>query len=120
MKLKSNSNTSVDIKSRPILNENGSVLNDYELAKVATKYVDDYAKSTGAIAPLDPKFVQWLRDGVKYVDEGKGTFVDYKNNSVYKEIGQMGYDAVVNKTNAMNDKLEKQGAFKPQIVKGGN
>lgn len=113
---KSNSGISLEIKSRPLTDDKGNVLSDYELAKTAIEYVDNYSKKTGKIAPLDPKFVEWLRGGVKYVDEGGGSFVDYKNNSIYKEFD---YNLMVENTNARNDLLEKQGAFKPQIVKGG-
>lgn len=101
--------------TRPLKDSEGNVLNDYELAKECLGKIDDYTRITNKPSPIEPRFVEWLRDGVRYVDEGKGTFVDYKNSSIFKEFGD--YQAIVDNTNRRNDELAKRGAFAPQTVK---
>lgn len=100
--------------TRPIKDDNGHVLTDYELATETLKKIEDYTKATNKPSPIEPQFVEWLREGVRYVNEGKGTFVDYKNSSIFKEFGD--YQAIIDNTNRRNDELAKRGAFNPQQV----
>lgn len=108
-------NSSIDLtqlKSRP-LKSGDRELNDEELASVALDKIGDYQLRTGSPAPVDPKFVEWLREGASYVKEGKGSFVDYKKATVLKTLD---YDMVLSNTRKANEKLEKSGAFDSKVM----
>lgn len=108
-------NSSIDLtqlKSRP-LKSGGKELNDEELASVALDKIGDYQLKTGSPAPVDPKFVEWLREGASYVKEGKGSFSDYKKATVLKTLD---YDMVLSNTRKANEKLEKAGAFDSKVM----
>lgn len=104
--------------TRPIKDDTGRTLSDYELATETLKKIDDYTRITKKPSPIEPRFVEWLREGVKYVDEGKGTFVDFKQTSIYKEFGD-DYATIIENTNRRNDELAKRGEFNPHAVKKG-
>lgn len=111
------SNSPIDtanIKSRP-LKKGNHVLNDYELAKESLKAVDDYTKRYGTPPKIQPKFIEWLREGVKYVDEKQGNFTQYKEKHIYKEYADL-YDQIIDNTNKQNAKLEKKGEFNAKVV----
>lgn len=103
-----------NIKFRPIKKGN-HVLNDYELAKESLKSIDDYTRRYGTPPKIQPKFVEWLRDGVKYVDNKQGSFSQYKEKYIYKEYADL-YDQIIDNTNKQNAKLEKKGEFNAKVV----
>ena len=116
MARKSSSIDTMAIKGRPIRHgRDNSVLNDYELAKESLKAIDDYTKRYGTPPKIQPRFVEWLRDGVKFVEEKQGSFVDYKEQRVLKEYGDL-YDQIIANTNARNEKLSKKGEFDSKVV----
>lgn len=102
------------IKIRPI-KKNNHVLNDYELAKEGLKSIDDYTKRFGMPPKIQPKFIEWLRDGVRYVDSKQGSFTEYKEKHIYKEYADL-YEQIIDNTNKQNAKLEKKGEFTAKVV----
>ena len=111
-----NLDTNVDFastKSRPLTHEDGTKLNDYEIAKETIRCVDDYQAKEHKPSPLSPNFIEWLKEGVKFVDDKKGSFVDYKQRTIQKTLD---YDLVIDKTNKQNAKLAKDGAFDSKVV----
>lgn len=100
--------STVLIKERPLRHDNGVELNDYELSKEALKYIDKYQAEHKEPVKMSPRFVEWLKDGIKFVDSGSGTFADYKKQTVLK---QFDYDLIIENTNKLNQKLEKKGEF---------
>lgn len=112
--MKKNSNIDmVQTKIRPLKDSNGNELSDYDLAVESLKKIDTFQQLNGQPAPISPKFISWLRNGVDFVNEGKGSFVDYKKNSILKELD---YDLIISNTNKMNAQLEKKGAFNSKVV----
>ncbi len=107
-------NTTIN-QSRPITDEKGKVLYDYAFCQMALHDIDTYEKRYNKPAPLNPKFVSWLREGENYVKSGKGTFTDYKERYVLKEYQNL-YDQIIDNTNRANAKLEKDGKFKSRVV----
>ena len=104
----------ISIKSRP-LKRNNKVLDDYELAKASVKAIDDYTKRYGTPPKIQPKFVEWLREGVKYVDNKEGTFNQYKDKYIFKEYADM-YDQIIANTERQNERLTKKGEFDAKVV----
>lgn len=102
------------IKERPLRRPDGTELNDYELAKEALKDIDKYQAEHKEPVKMSPRFVEWLREGVKFVDSGNGTFTDFKKQTVLK---QFDYDVIIENTNKLNQKLEKKGEFTPKVMK---
>ena len=103
-----NLDTNVDFstsKSRPLTHEDGTKLNDYEIAKETLRCVDDYQSKENKPSPLSPNFIEWLKEGIK--------FVDYKQRTVQKTLD---YDLVIDNTNKQNAKLAKDGAFDSKVV----
>ena len=111
--MSSNTDTMM-IKDRPLRHSNGQVLNDYELFKVALKNIDEYEAIHKEPCKIDPNFIEFMREGIKYVDSGQGSMVDYKKRHVLK---QLNYDLIISNTNKLNEKLERKGDFKPQLIK---
>lgn len=104
----------VEIKSRPIRDDKDQIINDYNLAKMAVKRIEEYEKTNKKPTNIPPKFVQWLKDGVKKIDNGDfESMNDYKQQTIQKT---MDYDLVCANTAMRNAKLEKQGAFKSKVV----
>jgi len=101
-------------KSRPLSHSNGVKLDDYETAKEAIKCIEKFEKDNSTPSPIAPKFVEWLRKGVEYVDSGNGSFVDYKQRTIQK---QFDYDLVIANTEKANQKLEKKGEFNAKVVR---
>lgn len=62
---------------------------------------------------MSPNFIEWLKEGIKFVDDKKGSFVDYKQRTVQKTLD---YDLVIDNTNKQNAKLAKDGAFDSKVV----
>lgn len=110
----SSSTEATMIKDRPLRHSNGQMLNDYELFKVALKNVDEYEAIHKEPCKIDPNFIEFMREGVKFVESGQGSMVDYKKRHVLK---QLNYDLIIANTNKLNEKLEKKGTFKPQLIK---
>lgn len=111
-----NLDTNVDFstsKSRPLTHEDGTKLNDYEIAKETLRCVDDYQAKEHKPSPLSPNFIEWLKEGIKFVDDKKGSFVDYKQRTIQKTLD---YDLVIDNTNKQNAKLAKDGAFDSKVV----
>lgn len=104
----------MSIKTRPLKRGNHE-LNDYELAKESLRAIDEYTKRYGTPPKIQPKFVEWLRDGVKYVDNQQGNFVDYKERHVLKEYADL-YDQIIANTEKQNAQLSKKGAFDSKVV----
>ena len=112
-------NTTIN-QSRPIHDENGNVILDYEFCGMALDKIDTYENQNHKPAPINPKFVTWLREGEQYVKTGKGTFADYKERYVLKEYASL-YEQIIDNTNKQNANLDKQGKFNSkvmQVVKG--
>lgn len=107
-------NSSISDRSRPLKGTDGHVLSDDELARQIIKDADKYAKEHNEPAPIDYKFVEWLKDGVKFVQEGNGSWVDYKRRTVQKKFD---YSIVVENTNRLNERLEKEGEFDAKVIK---
>ena len=111
-----NLDTNVDFstsKSRPLTHEDGSKLNDYEIAKETLRCVEDYQKRESKPSPLAPNFIEWLKEGIKFVDDKQGSFVDYKQRTIQKNLD---YDLIIENTNKQNAKLAKDGAFDSKVV----
>lgn len=108
-------NTIIDLQSkmRPIRDDKGCVLDDVNFAKQALSRIDEYQKTHKTPPNITPKFIHWLRKGVQYVESGKGTMADYKQENIMKE---MDYDMVCANTDARNSKLERKGEFKTKVV----
>ena len=109
-------NTTIDLqtKMRPFRDEKGNVEMDYDFAKRALQKIDEYRETNKTPPNINPKFVHWLRAGVKYVDEKKGTMAQYKAEHVIKE---MDYDLICANTEARNAKLEKKGEFQSHVMR---
>lgn len=104
----------VEIKSRPIRDDKGNRISDYELAKLALEHIDEFEKTNKKPTNISPKFVSWLKNAVKEIDSGDyESMTEYKNRTVQK---QMDYDLVCANTAKRNAKLEKQGEFKSKVV----
>ncbi len=101
--------------SRPIKDKDGNICMDYEFAQMALSKVKDYELTHKEPAPINPKFVGWLQEGVNFVNSGKGTFTDYKAQNIYKEFGD-NYDMIIANTNRANEALEKKGTFDNQVM----
>ena len=101
-------------RTRPLCHSDGSKLNDYETAKEALKCIEDYEKTNNTPTPLAPKFVEWLRKGIAFVDRGEGSFIDYKQRTVQK---QFDYDLIIENTEKANRKLEKKGEFDAKVMR---
>lgn len=115
--MRKNTDTNIDVienKIRPLKDEKGNIIDDYELCVEALNKIDKYQETNKKPAPVPPKFIQWLRNGVEFVKQGKGTMVDYKQANVLKELD---YDLICANTDAQNAKLEKQGVFKSKVMK---
>lgn len=111
--MSSNTSTSM-IKDRPLRHSDGRILNNQELAKFSLEKMAEYQKDHNEPVKIDPQWVEWFKEGVKYVDSGQGNWVKYINSTVIK---QMNYDLVISNTNKLNEKLERQGEFKAQVMK---
>ena len=114
--MKRNTTTNIDLQSkmRPFRDKDGNVELDYDFAKRVLEKIDEYSKTNQTPPNINPKFVHWLRGGVRYVDEGKGTMAQYKASHVIKE---MDYDLICANTEARNAKLEKKGEFKSHVMR---
>lgn len=99
---------------RPLCHSDGVKLNDYETAKEALKCIENFEQTNHKPTPLAPNFVEWLRKGIEYVDQGQGSFVEYKERTVQK---QFDYDLIIANTEKANKKLEKSGEFNPKVVR---
>lgn len=104
----------VDAKMRPLRDANGAIIDDYALAVEALDKIDKYQAKNKKPAPIPPKFVEFLRGGVEFVNEGKGTMADYKQANVLK---QLDYDLIIANTNKLNEKLEKKGNFNSKVMR---
>lgn len=100
-------------KSRPLRHADGTILNNYETIQEGLKCIDKYQKENSKPCQIDPRFVQWARESVDYVNRGAGTMVDYINATVVK---QFDYGAVIDNTNRLNQKLERKGEFDPKLM----
>lgn len=109
-----NTATNIEHKLRPLRDDKGDIISDYELAKQALKNIKEYQAKNKEPAPIAPIFVKWLENGVKYVDEGNGTMVDYKRETVRK---QFDYEMIVRNTNERNKQLDKKGVFTPKVMR---
>lgn len=99
---------------RPLHHSNGVVLDDYETAKEALKCIADFEAKNKKPTPIAPKFVEWLRKGIEFVDNKEGSFVDYKQRTIQK---QFDYDLIIANTEKANQKLEKKGMFDAKVMK---
>lgn len=115
--MKQNTTTNIDLQSkmRPFRDKDGNIEMDYDFAKRALEKIDEYSKTNQTPPNVNPKFVHWLRAGVKYVDDGKGTMAQYKSRHVIKEMGD-NYDLICANTEARNAKLEKKGEFRSYVM----
>lgn len=106
--------------SRPLRDEKGNICFDYEFAQMALDKISKYKSENKTPPQINPKFVEWLKEGVDFVKTGKGTFTDYKSQNIVKEFGD-NYDMIIENTNRANAALEKKGVFDNkvmQVVKG--
>lgn len=116
----SNKNSNInEIKSRPLTTEDGHELTDLELITAALESIDSYEAENQQATSLSPTFVQWMREAKEACDSDPNmNMVKYKNLHVASILGGRDHDytSIINKTNQVNAKLEKQNKFKPQVV----
>lgn len=102
-----------DIKSRPLRNKKGIKINDYQTACYGLKCIEKYEKENGTPAPIEPKFKEWLEEGVKFVESGKGNFTQYKRKTIIRKLD---INAIVDNTERKNAELSKKGVFNSKVV----
>ena len=101
-------NTVTNIRTRPFLC-NGKMLNDKGFINLALTKITEYEDKTGRAAPINPNFVQWLKDAKTAMDNGVN-IVKFKEKTIQKSVPD--YSILVNNTIKRNKTLAKQGIFK--------
>lgn len=101
-------NIVTNIRTRPFLC-NGKMLNDKGLINLALTTIKEYEDKTGSAAPINPNFVQWLKDAKSAIDNGEN-IVKFKEKTIQKTVPD--YSILIDNTIKRNKSLAKQGIFK--------
>lgn len=71
-------------KGCPLKGDDGCILKDKEFLKVALNAINDYEKEHGTPPPIEPKFVQFLKEMNEATNEDGVTVNEYKNKHILK------------------------------------
>ena len=71
-------------KGCPLRSKEGCILKDKEFIKIALESIDNYEKEHGTPPPIEPKFVQFLKEMDEATNEDGTTVSDYKNKHILK------------------------------------
>lgn len=74
------------IKSRPIRDKIGQVLNDLEFAKAGLRACEEYERANHTPAPISPTFRVWLKEMVTACEQGGETPSSYKARTVVRDL----------------------------------
>ena len=96
-----------NIKSRPITDDKGRVLNDLELITVALDNIDKYEEETGEAAPVEPQFVQFMREA-KEACETNEDFMKYRKQHIAQTLP---LDLIIANTEKRNKKIPEEEAI---------
>lgn len=109
-------NTSINlgVRNRPLKNSKGVSINDYSTAKYGLECIKRLERETGEPAKINPRFIEWLSEGVKFVESKMGSFAQYKKKTIMRVLD---IDAVLENTERRNRELNKKGVFDTKIVK---
>lgn len=109
-------NTSINLgfRNRPLKNKQGISIDDYTSAKYGLECIRRYEKEKGEPAKISPRFVEWLKDGVNFVESKIGSFTQYKKKTIMRVLD---IDAILENTDRRNKELTKKGVFDTKIVK---